>query len=74
MTKTYKITTGCWVSVYKEVEFTVEADEKPTAIDEHDVMNLWYDRTDTLRITPDPTSEQVEWIDMDRLEIEELEE
>lgn len=72
MTKTYKIKTGAWFTYYKEVEFTVEADDTPTPVDEHDLMNLWHDRKDTLKITPDPTSEEVEWVDMDKLEIEEL--
>lgn len=72
MTKTYKIKAGAWFTYYKEVEFTVEADEKPTPEYEQEVINLWYDRTDTLKITPDPTSEEVEWVDMDKLEIEEL--
>ena len=74
MTKTYKIKAGVWFTCYKEVEFTVEADDKPTPEYEQEVINLWYDRKDTLEITPDPTSEEVEWADMDKLEIEELEE
>lgn len=74
MTKnnTYKIKTGYWVSVYKEVEFTVESDKKPTPIDEHDLLNLWENRKDVLRIETDETTEEFEWADIEKLEIKEV--
>lgn len=70
--KTYKIKTGYWVSVYKEVDFTVKSDKKPNPIDEHDLLNLWENREDVLRIETDETTEEFEWADVEKLEIEEI--
>lgn len=70
--KTYKIKTGYWVSNYKEVEFTVESDKKPTPIDEYDLLHLWEDRKDVLRIELDETNESFDWADFEKLEIEEI--
>lgn len=70
--KTYKIKTGYWASVYKEVEFTLDADEKPNPIDEYDFLNMWENRKDVLRINTDETTEEFEWPDVVKLEIEEV--
>ena len=70
--KTYKIKTGYWVSVYKEVEFTIDADKKPNPVDEHDLLNMWENRKDVLRIETDETTEEFEWADMNKLEIKEI--
>lgn len=70
--KTYKIKTGYWVSVYKEVEFTVESDKKPDPVDDEALINLWEHRKDVLRIETDETTEEFEWADVENLEIKEV--
>lgn len=71
MTK-YKIETGAWFTYYKKVEFVVESETEPKIVDEHDVLDLWEKRSETLKIDSDPTTEEVEWVDMDKLKINEL--
>lgn len=69
MTK-YKIETGAWFVYYKKVDFVVESETEPKIVDEHDVLDLWEKRSKILEIYSDPTTEELEWVDMDKLKVE----